>query len=41
MHFYICSYIAKAKGNTDYIMISNNEGGTALHVAADNGSIEV
>ena len=29
------------KGKTDYIMISNNEGGTVLHVAADNGSIEV
>ncbi|RDD41722.1 Transient receptor potential cation channel subfamily A member 1 [Trichoplax sp. H2] len=30
---------AKIKGQNDYIMISNNEGGTALHVAADVGSI--
>ncbi|RDD41723.1 Transient receptor potential cation channel subfamily A member 1 [Trichoplax sp. H2] len=30
---------AKVKGLNDYIIISNNEGGTALHIAADVGSI--
>lgn len=29
------------KGQTNYIMISNNMGETALHVAADVGSIKV
>ena len=32
---------AKIKGQNNYIMISNNVGGTALHVAADIGSIKV
>lgn len=29
------------KGQNDYILISNNEGGTALHVAADANSFKV
>ncbi|RDD41720.1 Transient receptor potential cation channel subfamily A member 1 [Trichoplax sp. H2] len=30
---------AKVKGLKDYVAISNNEGGTALHIAADVGSV--
>lgn len=33
--------IAKIKGQKNYIMISNNVGGTPLHVAADIGSVKV
>lgn len=33
--------IAKMKGQNDFIMVSNNVGGTALHVAADVGLVKV
>lgn len=41
--FFVFNYlrIAKMKGQNDYILISNNEGGTALHVAADANSFKV